>query len=92
MSGIIESPAFLLRSSLFLSLLHCLVYGAASSPASNIQTQYVAVEVGTDVIFNCTSNKRAIWTKLIPDGESARVEYIAIGKQLFDKKLAGKFR
>ena len=48
--------------------------------------------MGTDVIFNCSSNKPAIWTKLIPDGDSARVGYIAIGRKLFDEELAEKFR
>ena len=65
---------------------------SSSSMYQEVETRHLAVEVGTNVIFNCTSNKRAIWTKLILDGQSPRVEYITIGKQLYDVDLAGKFR
>ena len=76
----------------FVSATFTAVSSSSSSLYQEVETRHLAVEVGTDVIFNCTSNKRAIWTKLTLDGQSPRVEYITIGKQLYDVDLAGKFR
>ena len=87
------SSRFSLSFLFFLHFPFICFHGAyASSLTQNIITQHVAVEMGTDVIFNCSSNKPAIWTKLSADGDSARVGIIAFGRILFDEELADKFR
>ena len=73
------------------SLFALIIISLAGAETQNLDS-HLAVEVGTNVIFNCTSNKQAIWSKIISDGESATVEFIFIGKRIYDKDLADKFR
>ena len=62
---------------------------ASSEPTDVIETRHLAVEVGTNVIFNCTA-MRAIWIKW--DSARASPDYLYIGTQPYNTEIPEKFR
>ena len=82
------------RLSIFALTFVLLSVAVFSVSSQSVVTRHLAVEVGTDVVLNCTSTKPAIWSKIISDEDAAniRFQYIYIGKRLYDQDLGEKFR